>query len=241
MSYQLYYIDFWLYLKKKLHKSLSFTRSVLFAFCAYTLPLLICFSVTFFFCFSRLPQKGETWYCSGTYWKSGRSRDNLQVLVCSLQRLKFWSHRESYQWEDSGRLRELKPYHYYTDVTEIRAFIGILYYCALWDCTNVDNEILWSKDPDGDATEEVPNSLDTYIAVRQKDGLIFLTTLPCTHYDQKNATMAHVDSLRHARSSFRQCASSNKMHAHCGQNCSKLIGQQQFEIIILWSCQAVLD
>ena len=53
--------------------------------------------------------------------------------------------------------------------------------------------------------------------------------------------MAHVDFLRHAWSSLRKCAYYNEMQSHWGQNWSNLISQQHFEIIILASCQAVLD
>lgn len=68
----------------------------------------------------------------------------------------------------------LQSYHRITDLVEIKAYVGLLYYAGGWKSSNVDVHDLWDK----------ANGLTTYICVMSRSRFTFLST--CLRFDDKS-------------------------------------------------------
>lgn len=61
---------------------------------------------------------------------------------------------------------DLQSYHHHTGAIELRALIGLLYYCGMWKQSNVDSKELWSVD----------NGISFYRCIMSKARFMFLCT-----------------------------------------------------------------
>lgn len=79
-----------------------------------------------------------------------------------------------------------QTYHHHTDAIEIRAMIGVLYYCGMWKASQVDNNRLWDKS----------NGITVYRCVFSRARFNFL--LSCLRFDNKEERNAD-DRFAHIR------------------------------------------
>jgi len=79
-----------------------------------------------------------------------------------------------------------ETYQHYTDVDEIRAYIGVLYYSALWKSCDIDDNRLWDK----------KNGITLYRCVFTRNRFTFLASCLC--FDDKD-TRVESDKFTHIR------------------------------------------
>ncbi|XP_032671956.1 piggyBac transposable element-derived protein 4-like [Odontomachus brunneus] len=70
---------------------------------------------------------------------------------------------------------KVETYHHHTDVKEIRAYIGVLYFAGLWKSSNIDDNRLWDK----------KNGITLYRCVFPRHRFSFLSS--CLRFDDKNS------------------------------------------------------
>ncbi|XP_012224550.2 piggyBac transposable element-derived protein 4, partial [Linepithema humile] len=76
--------------------------------------------------------------------------------------------------KDMAADKDMQTYHHLTDVAEMRAYLGMLYYSGLWKQSSLNYERLWDRS----------NGTTVYRCVMSRTRFMFLST--CLRFDEKN-------------------------------------------------------
>jgi len=114
------------------------------------------------------------------FWDLLFTREMLEIIVNQTNK-KIESIRASLQ-----ATKKIETYHHFTDINEIRAYIGVLYYSGLWKSADIDDNRLWDK----------KNGIILYRCVFSRNRYTFLSS--SLRFDDKEARDAS-DKFTHIR------------------------------------------